>query len=80
MTSTSSPTALQRFPLRKYLRQLRDMRQEVLLWQRQYEAASRTTTSLSLASRFDQRAALLYDTQAQLLHTYLMLEELPRLS
>jgi len=69
-----------RFPQRKYLRQLRDMREDLVEWSKYFDHTGRLQSDLAVARRHAQRAEMLHDIQAQLLRAFLILEELPRLS
>jgi hypothetical protein len=70
----------QRFPHRKYLRQLRDMREDLLAWSEVWRAAGREEPDLATAYRYASRAEVVDDVQAKLLDAFLVLEELPRVT
>jgi len=72
--------ANERFPKRKYLKQLRGMRYALSEWRREYQLAERDTTTAWLAGSYAGRAACLELTIAALDQAFTELEGLPRLS
>jgi len=70
----------ERFPLRKYLRQLANMDQDFSAWANKYRRVGAFTDSDVMAGRYTDRAELLEGMRVQLHAMFHELEQLPRLS
>jgi hypothetical protein len=72
--------ANQRFPTRTYLRRLRDMEDDLILWSSRYRTAAYSTPAGMLQGRFMDRQVMLQDVARMLHEVRDVLQELPRLS
>lgn len=68
-----------RFPKRKYLRQLRDMRDDFWWWEASYRQAAQSSQVEWLQGRYLDRAAILEDVRVKLQDLFDAVDELPRL-
>lgn len=72
--------ASERFQLRKYLRQIRDMQDELWEWYLRYERELEISPSGLVQNRMRERVRLLEVAHADTEQLYRHLEQLPRLS
>jgi len=79
-TPIIGPVATQRFPRRKFWRQLRDMDEELGVWRASYLEAIATTQSEWLQGRFMDREAVIAELQERVFRASELLEDFPRLS
>jgi predicted RNA-binding protein with EMAP domain len=70
----------ERFPKRKYLRQLYDMEHELQEWRYVYLASAAETPNEWLEGRLTDRAAVLEDAAYRVLKAAEMIEGVPRIT
>lgn len=69
----------ERFPKRKYLRQLRGILDDLDAWSTQYAAAADEREHDWLRGQFEERINVLRNTRVAVSDAFMALEELPRL-
>jgi hypothetical protein len=69
----------ERFPKRKYLRQLYDMEEELQGWRSHYLTAAELEWSVRASTAYTERAAVLADAAYRVLKAAEMVEGVPRL-